>query len=174
MRNIIPLTLTAVLLLSGCAGERDRPSPGPPIFKPAIKALMRFDANHDGILTRGELVAGLRARFAHDDTNHDGRLDQDEVRAVNEARWAKEGATVSPLVDWNHDGYVDFTEYAAGPLSLFDELDTNNDGVLSRKELKAAQARPKRRNGAEPGLHRSRREGREPRGGEGGGDGDGD
>ncbi len=173
---MIPLTLGlgAVLLLSGCASGSDRPESQASAFRPAIKALMRFDANHDGILTRGEVEAGLRAQFARDDTNHDGRLDENEVRAVNESRWAKEGATASPLVDWNHDGYVDFAEFAAGPMSLFDQLDVNNDGVLSREELKPPRARPERPGGEQSGRHRRGGEGRGQGGGEGGGDGDGD
>ncbi len=81
-------------------------------FHPAVELLERYDADHDGIVTRAEMEAGLKAEFAAADKNHDGRLDEDETRAVNEARWGEGLSTTSTLVDWNHDGYVDFQEFA--------------------------------------------------------------
>jgi hypothetical protein len=173
----LSLGLCAVLLLAGCA-HVPKPRPQALAFRPAIKALMRFDSNHDGDLTRGELDAGLRARFAKADTNHDGRLDKAEVRAVNEARWSRRGATASPLVDWNQDGYVDLSEYASAPHSLFDELDVNNDGVLSKAELKPPVAQPRRHKRRGNGLWGGHRRRRGPNGEQGGerpgSDGDGD
>ena len=82
---------------------------------PRGRCSLKYDANHDGTLTRAELEAGLKADFDAADTNHDGRLDIDEVRAVNQARWSADSSAASPLVDWNHDGYVDFNEFAAAP-----------------------------------------------------------
>src|SRR5882762_4171912 len=113
------------LALAGCADNgpppepRDKPAP----FHPPIEILLRYDANHDGILTRAEMEAGLKADFATADTDHDGRLDEDETRAVNEKRWSENASTTSTLVDWNQDGYVDFNEFAGTARSLFAELD---------------------------------------------------
>ena len=50
---------------------------------PSAALLLRYDANHDGIVTREEMEAGLKADFAAADTNHDGCLDPSEVRIEN-------------------------------------------------------------------------------------------
>ncbi len=50
---------------------------------PAAALLLRYDANHDGVVTRQELDAGLKADFAAADLNHDGCLDPSEVRIEN-------------------------------------------------------------------------------------------
>jgi Ca2+-binding EF-hand superfamily protein len=124
------------VLLASCAGPRprddqpERPKP----FHPAIELLQPYDTNKDGILTRAELEAGLKADFAAADTNHDGRLDEEETRAVNEQRWSQNASTTSTLVDWNHDGYVDFAEFAATARSLFVQLDRNGDGQLEPED----------------------------------------
>jgi len=131
--------------------------------------LLADDANHDGMVTRAEMEADLRAAFARADTNHDGRLDEDEVRAVNQQRWKEDASSASPLVDWNHDGYVDFDEFAGTARSLFAQLDANGDGVLSPAELKAGKAGP-----APQFPERKRRGPGGEAGGPPGGDGDGD
>ena len=84
-----------------------------PAGLPASAALLlRYDANHDGIITRDEMDAGLKADFAAADANGDGCLDPVETRAENQRRLARDGAQASPLVDWNLDGCVDFREFA--------------------------------------------------------------
>src|SRR5690242_14954522 len=76
-----------------------------PAGLPARAALLlRYDANHDGVVTREEMEAGLKADFAGADTNGDGCLGPAEVRAENDRRLARDGAEASPLVDWNLDG----------------------------------------------------------------------
>lgn len=123
-------------VLAACSSERpprdpdDKPAP----FHPPVEILLRYDANHDGVLTRAELEAGLKADFAAADTNHDGRLDEDETRAVNYERWNQNASTASTLVDWNQDGHVDFNEFAGTARSLFVELDKDSNGVLSARE----------------------------------------
>jgi EF hand domain-containing protein len=139
--------LCLAIALAACAGDEPRRGPrerGAP-FHPPIELLERYDTNHDDILTRAELEAGLKADFDAADTNHDGRLDPDEVRAVNEKRWADGLSTTTAIIDWNHDGYVDFNEFAAAPRSLFEQLDVNGDGKLEPKEWKPVK--PKRKHG---------------------------
>ena len=34
--------------------------------------ILKYDANHDGTLTRDELIKGLKAEFAAHDTHHNG------------------------------------------------------------------------------------------------------
>ncbi len=154
MRLRVFILALAALALSGCAGwfggghHHRRPAGGAhDDWHPPREMLEKYDANHDGTLTRAELEAGLRADFAKDDANHDGRLDIDEVRAVNQARWSANSSTTSPLVDWNHDGFVDFQEFAAAPRSLFDQMDANGDGKLAPDEL---HPRPKQRSRERP------------------------
>jgi Ca2+-binding EF-hand superfamily protein len=100
-----------------------------------LEQLMRYDANHDGSLTRAEMEAGLRADFDAADTNHDGVLQPEEFRAVNKKRWQELASAATPLADWNGDGVVDFNEFAGLVRTLFDQLDANGDGVLSPAEL---------------------------------------
>ena len=131
----IALALAACAALSACAGRHRMAGEHEQDFHPPIEILLRYDANHDGTVTRAEMEAGLRADFAAADTNHDGHLDEDETRAVNQKRWSENASTASPLVDWNHDGVVDFDEFAATARSLFDEMDKDGDGKLTPKEL---------------------------------------
>lgn len=141
MTRSVPLACGLSLFLSGCGlfgghrpPEEREPKEAP--FHAPVEILLRYDANHDGIITREEMEAGLKADFAGADTNHDGRLDEAETAAVNHARWAEGGSTTSTIVDWNHDGYVDFDEFANTARSLFDEADRDGDGKLSPKELR--------------------------------------
>lgn len=170
MRSLLPASasLCALLILAGC-GQR-RPPAEAPVWRPAVEALLRYDTNHDGQVTRGELEAGIRKDFAAADTNHNGLLDGEEIMAVNQARWAKDAASATPLVDWNQDGFVDFREFASAPQSLFDQLDTNGDGVLSAQELKPPKRRRLRENPRNTGGLDRGRQGREPPGGDGDGD----
>jgi hypothetical protein len=137
-------------------------------------ALMKYDSNHDGVLTRAELLAGLKAEFDSYDTNHNNCLSPDEVRALNQARVQQDASQATPLVDWNQDGCIDFHEYSATTLSLFDSLDTNGDGKLTADEINPKSktpGRPKQDTG-EPGGHHGRgRGGGQPGGDDGGSDG---
>lgn len=105
----------------------------------ALQLLLKYDANHDGKLTRAELEAGLKADFAVADSDHDGKLELEEYRAVNDARWKEQGAASSPLVDWNGDGVVDFDEFAAAPRTLFEQLDGNGAGVVDLRKFDPRQ-----------------------------------
>ena len=100
-------------------------------------ALLRYDANHDGTLTRAELLAGLKAEFDTYDVAHKNCLGPDQVRAINEMRVKQDASQASPLVDWNQDGCIDFNEFSGATLSLFATLDANSDGELSAQELNA-------------------------------------
>jgi hypothetical protein len=97
--------------------------------------LLQFDANHDGIVTRAEMVAGLKAQFAAADKKHTGCLDAAEADAINQKRQEVDRSTATPLIDWNRDGCIDYTEFSAAPYSLFDQLDRNNDNKLTPKEM---------------------------------------
>ena len=160
---------TALILLGCCAGAcRLHRHPPPPWLlsdeKPrdenfhggnAAVLLMRYDANHDGILTKEELAAGLKAEFAAHDTHHNGCLDAEQVAQINQARVDADQSTATPIVDWNQDGCVDYTEFSAAPYSLFDQMDANHDGKLTAKEL--GPARPSGLRHSAPNSRRKRR-----------------
>jgi len=129
-------------------------------------SLLRYDANHDGTLTRAELLAGLHAEFNAYDVNHSNCLGPDQVRAINEMRVQQDASQATPLVDWNQDGCIDFNEFSGNTLSLFDTLDTNQDGQLSPQELNAAAPRAP---GGQPGSGSGGHHGRGRHGGGGGG-----
>jgi EF hand len=100
--------------------------------------LLKYDANHDGTLTRGELKNGLKAEYDAYDVSHTNCLGREQVQAINQMRVTQDASQASPLVDWNQDNCIDFNEYSGALLSLFDTLDTNSDGQLSPAELNAA------------------------------------
>lgn len=130
-------------------------------------SLLRYDANHDGTLTRAELLAGLHAEFNAYDVNHSNCLGPDQVRAINEMRVQQDASQATPLVDWNQDGCIDFNEFSGNTLSLFDTLDTNQDGQLSPQELNAAAPRTPGQ-GGQPGSGSGGHHGRGRHGGGGG------
>ena len=182
MRTTI-LILFCALVLTACSGQR--PDRVPPWMRPTEKPrdenyhggnagmILKYDANHDGTLTRDELIRGLKAEFAAFDIHHKGCLDADQAGAINQARVDADQSTATPVMDWNQDGCIDYTEFSAAPYSLFDQLDLNHDGKLSPAELQRAGARPPRDPDANPdaapppdgedgGHRRSRRGGTPP------------
>ena len=172
----LAVTLVAVMALAGCStpaphSGRWHPNGGPARdenwHSPAV-ALMKYDANHDGILTRAELLSGLKAEFDTYDTNHDNCLSTDEARAINQQRVQQDASQATPLVDWNQDGCIDFHEYSGTAISLFDSLDTDGDGQLTAKELNPVVKTPR-----SPKEEIGGRHGHGRGGGPDGGDGDG-
>jgi Ca2+-binding EF-hand superfamily protein len=176
----LPLIVLGALILAACSGPRQPPPWMRSAEKPrdenyhggSAAMILKYDANHDGTLTRSELIAGLKANFAAHDTHHNGCLDSDQALAINQERVDADQSVATPVVDWNQDGCIDYTEYSAAPYSLFDQLDLDHDGKLTPKELERAGAKPKDAD-AQPadqpppqdtGEHRGRRRG----GGEGG------
>ena len=90
MRRAIDLAAgTVVLALIGASALAAQRLPA---GLPASAALLlRYDANHDGVVTRDEMEAGLKVDFAAADTNGDGCLGPAEVRAENDRRLARDG-----------------------------------------------------------------------------------
>jgi len=140
---LVPLALA----LAACSSEPERPRHWNPNAVPRDEnwhspaaAMLRYDSNHDGILTRAELVAGLHAEFNTYDVNHTNCLGPDQARAINQLRVEQDNSEATPLVDWNQDNCIDFNEFAGATLSLFDTLDKNGDGQLTAQELNPSGA----------------------------------
>lgn len=139
------LPLLVLFMLAACSHQPPPRAAGP---KPRDEnyhggpnaLLLKYDANKDGVLTRDELTAGLKAEFAAD-SGGKACLDPDQVAAINQARVAADQSTATPLMDWNNDGCIDFTEYSAAAYSLFDQLDRNNDGKVDAKEFNPGDAK---------------------------------
>ncbi len=170
--------LPVLLLLAACGGKPDQV---PPWMRPTEKPrdenyhggnaamLLKYDTNHDGTVTRDELIAGLKAEFAAHDTRHNGCLDADQAAQINQDRVDADQSTATPVMDWNQDGCIDYTEFSAAPYSLFDQLDTDHDGKLTPKELERAGAKPREAAPAAPEQPQPQPQGRRRRGGGGGG-----
>jgi len=141
MRRFSMLSFILTLALAGCSGGQVPPREQHPEYHPPSTILEKYDLNHDGIVTRGEMETGLRADFAKADVKHTGCLDEDETRAVNEQRWAEDQSTTSPLVDFKGQGCIDFDAFAATARSLFAQMDVNEDGKLTHEELHPARGR---------------------------------
>ena len=75
--------------------------------------LLQFDANADGKITRAEMDAGLKSRFADFDTNNDGTATRDEMKASMEARRAKMEAARFGALDTDKNGQLSLAEFTA-------------------------------------------------------------
>jgi EF hand len=171
--------LGLVALLTACgsskpSGPRWSPYPTPPPrdenFHGGSNALLlKYDSNHDGTLTREELIAGLKAEFAALDTKHTGCLKPDQVDEINQARIAADQSAATPLQDWNQDGCVDYREYSAAAYSLFDQIDKNGDGKITPQEFNPRLVRPGDPNGTPQPQPPQHQRGRRGGGSQGGG-----
>jgi Ca2+-binding EF-hand superfamily protein len=140
-RSGLLVAASAAVVLVSCASEPKHrnwnPNGAPKYEDPSVTMIMKYDANHDGTLTRAELEEGLKADFDAFDHKHSGCLTDDQVVAINQARASIDQAAFTPLIDFKHNGCVDFDEFAAAPRSLFEQLDKNGDGKLTPDELRS-------------------------------------
>jgi hypothetical protein len=134
----------AAALVAGCSSTRPRAQVDLMDRSRDIFLLLRYDANNDRQITKGEMEAGVKADYAKADANGDGKLSPDEVQAENQRRWNLEGPQSSPLMDWNQDGNVSVVEFGNAVHSLFTTCDKDTDNVVTVAELQAPRGdRPK-------------------------------
>jgi Ca2+-binding EF-hand superfamily protein len=112
------------------------------------------DTNHDGKITRDEIVAQqqrdlasgkaritaqLQDAFKRLDTNKDGKLSLDEFMATAPAiRTTETADQMLQKFDANHDGKVTADEFRTPEIAKFNRVDANHDGVVTPEEMKAA------------------------------------
>jgi hypothetical protein len=117
--------------------------------------LLRYDADHDGRITRAEVDAGIVAEFQAIDSNHDGRLDAAEYQRYEETRRAARasyraqhpdgGETPDPerpstwdpmkRLDWNRDGFISMEEFGGRTRGAAMRADRDGDGVVLADDL---------------------------------------
>ncbi|MEI5686793.1 hypothetical protein [Sphingomonas kyungheensis] len=161
---MIRRTLAAMMaagMIAGAAGAQTPPPPPPP--PGAGGGMMRLDADHDGVITRAEMLAEADARFTAMDTNKDGTVTPDEreaARAAMRAQWRGRDRRAGDAPPPPRDGARPPREGAEAMTRAqaldhagrrFDRLDTNHDGRLDAAELAAARPmRGPRDNGMPP------------------------
>jgi Ca2+-binding EF-hand superfamily protein len=129
------LLLSCATVLSACMPltARNRPD--------AVQVLESADANHDGTVTRAELIAARASRFGKLDRNGDGYIDAGDLPKRLRRRQSAGDRIAALIAQFDKDGdeRISREEFVDGPTLMFDRADTNHDGALSADELKRAQ-----------------------------------
>jgi hypothetical protein len=160
MRSLLFASATAALAAGSAANAQSAPAAAQ---KPITRAdyvktvdarFSATDANHDGVVTKAEIVAQqqremqqatarirqqLQVRFGQLDTNKDGQLNlQEFLAAAPPLRQAESPDQILQRLDTNHDGKISADEFRAPQLAKFSGVDANHDGVVTPAEIKAA------------------------------------
>ena len=132
----IHLPLAAAIALTGSAmpvaaqpfggGSRD--------FAEQLKAA---DRNHDGQVSRPELVGYRTTQWIRFDRNGDGYFSRDDLPGFVQNRWSGEKLVhLRRAFDRNGDDRISRAEFIGGPTPAFDAADTNGDGLVGEAELR--------------------------------------
>jgi hypothetical protein len=105
----------------------DRPVHRSEIIVAAKRQFMAIDANHDGVITRGEFEAFRASRAG-------------QAAATTGDPFQHIGSHWFEHADPNNTGRVTLEMAVQHPLQLFDQADLNHDGILGPEELRIAQA----------------------------------
>jgi Ca2+-binding EF-hand superfamily protein len=112
-----------------------------PPLPDALGRLAAADANHDGQITKPELLAFRSAQFTKLDRNKDGALSAaDRASFGMHLLSAADFASMTAAFDTNGDGRIARVEFESGPTPAFTAADANKDGVVTKAELAAARA----------------------------------
>jgi hypothetical protein len=126
----------------GHRGPHDGRGFGPPSPE---KMIERFDTNKNGQLEAAELPERMQEHIGEIDTSGDGIVTKDELAAHFRARFAEHAAKFAERAkqrfdrkDTNHDGSLDQSEIGAERWAQLSVADANGDQKLTPEELKAA------------------------------------
>jgi hypothetical protein len=151
-----PFLACAAIAFSAAATAQTAPKPvSRADYIKAIDARFNLvDTNHDGKLTRDEIVAQeqrdlaagkaklaatLQDGFRRLDTNKDGKLSLEEFMASAPTIHTTETPDqLLQALDTNHDGKLSADEFRAPNLAKFSKVDANHDGIATVEEMKAA------------------------------------
>jgi len=128
----------------GPGGGRGGPEekPAVDVVEETVKALMTFDANGDGKLSRSELPERFQGIFDRGDENKDGFLTPDEIRKVS----AAQAAPASPGGPGGRGPEGGRGEGPRGDMNfirmdpILAAVDTNGDGIISAEEIRDSAA----------------------------------
>ena len=142
--NLLP---TAAAPVNPSTGVRVKPEPPQlvPFYFRLLALVSTLDANHDGIISAGE-IASAPTLLATLDANRDGRLDADECGGNFGDRPENTGPTTDELTrtlmsfDRNHDGKLERSELPERLQGLFDRADPNKTGVLLPADIRQLAA----------------------------------
>ena len=108
----------------------------PPMFE-------KFDANHDGKLSKDEVQNGVDKMFSEIDTNKDGYISKDEMQAHHKKMREQMQSRMQErwkAADKDGDGALSRAEVDVAGMKMlsrdFDKLDKNKDGKLTPDEVR--------------------------------------
>lgn len=115
-------------------GKRGARGHGPPSPE---KMIERFDTNKNGTLEAAELPERMQKHLGDIDKSGDSVVTKDELEAHFKARFAEHAKKRFERKDVNHDGFLDQAE-VGDKWSKLSVADQNGDQKLTPDELKAA------------------------------------
>jgi Ca2+-binding EF-hand superfamily protein len=133
----------------GGDGGDEPPAPAPSAAE-LTDTLMVFDSNKNGQLEKSEVPERMQGIFERGDTNHDGILTRDEIVKLAEANRQQAGGggrgegrgpdqfdVAFNALDTDHDGEISAEEINRAATSL-KTLDKNGDGQITNDEVTPA------------------------------------
>jgi Ca2+-binding EF-hand superfamily protein len=141
MKKHLPLILLLLAAAPALAADPEPASPRP--TRPSTGGVMRYDANNDGFVDRGEWNSGQEARFQQLDTNKDGKLSKEEMFAGSRAddRQVERQERFFRLIDRDGDGFVSKAEFMAQADRNFARCDADKDDRINADECRLALRR---------------------------------
>jgi Ca2+-binding EF-hand superfamily protein len=156
--NALRFATAAALLTLASAGSAQAPAAKSisraDYLKTVDARFARVDTNHDGSISRQEMVAqqqrdlqaarakiaqDLQAKFRQLDTNKDGQLSlQEFLAAAPQIKTTETPDQMVQQLDTNHDGKVSPDEFRAPDIAKFNRIDANRDGIVTQAEMQAA------------------------------------
>jgi Ca2+-binding EF-hand superfamily protein len=99
--------------------------------------LKAADRDHDGQVSRAELVSHRTTQWSRFDRNGDGYFSRDDLPGFVQDRWNGEKLVqLRRAYDRNGDDRISRAEFVGGPTPAFDVADANGDGLVGEAEMR--------------------------------------